>query len=92
MWAEIEGTTITVTLPQGVREESVDLKVNISDGTKVDVVDTTKTYTVTASKDGFVAVKGLTKGFFETDKYTLRVTRPPSRSLTLMPRLCRITP
>ena len=72
--AEIEGTTITVTLPQGVREESVDLKVNISDGTKVDVVDTTKTYTVTASKDGFVAVKGLTKGFFETDKYTLRVT------------------
>ena len=72
--AEIEGTTITVTLPQSVREESEDLKVNISDGTKVDVVDTTKTYTVTANKDGFVAVKGLTKGFFETDKYTLRVT------------------
>ena len=75
--AEIEGTTITLTLPKSVRENATDLKVKISNGTEVNVVDSSsKVYTVTSkdSNDGYVAVKNINKGFFETDKYTLRVT------------------
>ena len=75
--AEIEGTTITLTLPKSVRETATDLKVKVSNGTAVNVVDSNnKTDTVTSkdSNDGYVAVKGINEGFFETDKYTLRVT------------------
>ena len=56
------------------------------------VVDSDEVITATGdSTDGFVTFNNIEKGFFETDKYTLRVTAA-SRSLTLMPRLCRITP
>ena len=73
--AEIEGTTITLTLPESVRKTATDLKVDVSDDTQVDVVDTNNTYTVTASADGFNKVNGISAGFFNAkDRYTLRVT------------------
>ena len=73
--AEIEGTTITLTLPQSVRESATDLKVDISNGTQVDVVDTNATYTIKSNKDGFSAVQRIPAGFFNAkDRYTLRVT------------------
>ena len=79
--AEIEGTTITLTLPKSVRENATDLKVKVSNGTTVDVVsdaldNTADDITVTSAdaQDGYVEVNNIEKGFFETDKYTLRVT------------------
>ena len=73
--AEIEGTTITLTLPESVRKTATDLKVDISNGTQVDVVDTNTTYTIKSNKDGFSAVQRIPAGFFNAkDRYTLRVT------------------
>ena len=78
--AEIEGTTITLTLPQSVRDNCDDLQLKISEGTVVNVVDTDKVYKATGTKgDGFVKVKGSTTNpfpstFFQKDSYTLRVT------------------
>ena len=73
--AEIEGTTITLTLPKSVRETATDLKVKVSNGTAVNVVDSDEVITATGdSTDGFVTFNNIEKGFFETDKYTLRVT------------------
>ena len=79
--AEIEGTTITLTLPQSVRDDCDDLQLKISEGTVVNVVDTDKVvYRATGTKgDGFVKVKGnatnpFPSTFFQKDSYTLRVT------------------
>ena len=73
--AEIEGTTITLTLPKSVRENATDLKVKVSNATEVNVVDSDEVITATGdATDGFVTFNNIEKGFFETDKYTLRVT------------------
>ena len=79
--ATIDGTTITLTLPQSVRDNCDDLQLKISEDTVVNVVDTDKVvYRAKGAKgDGFVKVKGNTENpfpstFFQKDSYTLRVT------------------
>ena len=73
--AEIEGTTITLTIPQSVRKNATTLAIDMSEGTQADIVNT-KTAPKTADADETTAdTWWVGEGFLAAkDQYRIRVT------------------
>ena len=74
--AEIEGTTITLTIPQSVRNDATELDFVMSAGTRIDLVDTTSKncFAINKNSDAGKAMTVPAKTLAAKDRYTLRVT------------------
>ena len=74
--AEIDGTTITLTMPASVRKTATQIKVTMSEGETVNMlVDKDTTYTAISDDDDTPKVMNIAEGTLNAkDRYTLRVT------------------
>ena len=74
--AEIDGTTITLTMPASVRKEATQIKVTMSTGETVSMlVDKDTTYTATSDDDDTPKEMNIAEGTLNAKgRYTLRVT------------------